>query len=122
MFQKDKFFFFNSYEKISVNSEVFIQIKNLEMDEEVEGFDELISELWEFLAVLLEKRDLRSILKAQLPAIFFIGIPYMQITQDQEELWSSDPNQFVSDEEDSFNSHSIRSALCDFLSVSAQEF
>lgn len=35
----------------------------------------------------------------------------------QEELWSSDPNQFVSDEEDSFNAYSVRSALNDFLSV-----
>ena len=71
------------YEKVSVTCEISVQMKNLELDEEVEGFDELVLELWEFLAVLLEKRDLRSILKSQLSAIFFIGIPYMQMTQDQ---------------------------------------
>jgi hypothetical protein len=91
-------------------------------DGEVLGFESLVSQFWEFLACVLEKKSLKSLLKSHLAAIVYIAIGYMQITVDQEEVWESDPNEYVAEEEDLFTSFSVRQTCLNLVVELTEEF
>ncbi|RIA81823.1 armadillo-type protein [Glomus cerebriforme] len=57
-----------------------------------------------------------------LKQIIWIIISYMQMTEEQAEIWSSDANQFVADDDDETFNYSVRVAAIDLLQVLLDKF
>ncbi len=106
-----------SYEQSAVLQDA-IDSTAQDEDGEVLGYEALVNEFWQFMLCLLEKKNLRALLKSQLTAIIYIAIAYVQITMDQEEMSESDPNEYVAEEEDVLSSSlSVRQVALHFVTV-----
>ncbi|KAI9258508.1 armadillo-type protein [Sporodiniella umbellata] len=90
------------------------------------GFQNLLYVLFDFVAAACNKRTARHLfLDGDKTTPFFeqllyVFISYMQITQEQMEMWSMDANQYVADEEDGTYTFNARVASIDVL-LSLQE-
>ncbi|KAL3853056.1 hypothetical protein ACJMK2_016638 [Sinanodonta woodiana] len=91
-------------------------------DGEVLGFENLVYSVFEFVHALIEVSKFRSTVKKSVDEIFFYVILYMQITEDQGRLWTTNPDQFVEDEDDDTFSYSVRISAQDLLLSIASEF
>jgi hypothetical protein len=97
------------------------------------GFDTQVMMELEFVHAIISKADFRSIFSTALPELLFVTLGYMQITVEQvwayvfirccikanrpsqEELWASDPNEYVADEDDESRSFSPRISCIQLL-------
>ncbi|ORZ19612.1 armadillo-type protein [Absidia repens] len=90
------------------------------------GFQSLLYLLFDFVVASCNKKTVRHLfVTPDGPTDFFeqllyVFIIYMQITQEQAEVWSNDANQYVADEEESTFSFNARVAAIDVL-LSLQE-
>ncbi|KAI8336598.1 armadillo-type protein [Chlamydoabsidia padenii] len=85
------------------------------------GFQSLLYLLFDFIVASCNKKTVRHLfVTPDGPTDFFeqllyVFIVYMQITQEQAEIWSNDANQYVADEEESTFSFNARVAAIDVL-------
>lgn len=109
-------------------------------DGDSNGFDTFLYLLFEFVAFSARKRPLKAFFTGKessmgksanvgkdssnnaeglhfLKELAYMVIVYMQMTQDQEENWLTDINQFVQDEEEESYSYSVRIAADDMLTT-----
>ncbi|KAI8066912.1 armadillo-type protein [Gongronella butleri] len=94
------------------------------------GFQNLIYVLFDFVSSACSKKSVRHLFVAAdgqqptdfLAQLLYVLIVYMQITQEQMEVWSTDANQFVADEEESTFSFNTRVAAIDVLLALSDSF
>ncbi|KAI7889931.1 armadillo-type protein [Mucor mucedo] len=86
------------------------------------GFQHLLYVLFDFVSTACTKKTVKHLFVNPEGAatgffeqLLYVYIIYMQITQEQEEMWSSDANQFVADEEDGTFTFNARVASIDVL-------
>ncbi|GAA5804125.1 hypothetical protein HPULCUR_009611 [Helicostylum pulchrum] len=86
------------------------------------GFQNLLYVLFDFVSAACTKKTVKHLFVNSDGAatgffeqLLYVSIIYMQITQEQEEMWSSDANQFVADEEDGTYTFNARVASIDVL-------
>lgn len=77
-------------------------------DGEILSFENLVFSVFEFISALVETPKFKKTVNEYLEQILFFTMVYMQITDEQIELWSNDPNQFVEDEDEETLSYSVR--------------
>ncbi|XP_031680662.1 importin-9 isoform X3 [Oncorhynchus kisutch] len=94
----------------------------IDSDGEVLGFENLVFSVFEFIHTLLENSKFKSTVKRALPELIYYIIVYMQITEDQINVWTANPQQFVEDEDDDTFSYSVRISAQDLLLAVATEF
>ncbi|XP_061795398.1 importin-9 [Nerophis lumbriciformis] len=94
----------------------------VDSDGEVLGFENLVFSIFDFVHTLMEKNKFKSTVKKALPELIYYIILYMQMTEDQIKVWSSNPQQFVEDEDDDTLSYTVRISAQDLLLVVAAEF
>jgi hypothetical protein len=49
------------------------------------GFEAFVNQIWQFLQSILESERLHSILKSHLTPLIYIGVAYIQLTNDQQQ-------------------------------------
>lgn len=86
------------------------------------GFQHLLYVLFDFVSAACTKKTVKHLFVNPEGAatgffeqLLYVYIIYMQITQEQVEMWSSDANQFVADEEDGTYTFNARVASIDVL-------
>ncbi|XP_066919668.1 importin-9-like isoform X2 [Clytia hemisphaerica] len=77
-------------------------------DGEILSFENLVYSTFEFIVALVESSKFKKTVQQYLEEILFFTMVYMQITDEQVDLWSNDPNQFVEDEDEETLSYSVR--------------
>lgn len=94
----------------------------IDSDGEVLGFENLVFSVFEFIHGLIETPKFKKTVKKFLDELIYFLVLYMQITEDQVQVWTSNPNQFVEDEDDDTFSFSVRIAAQDVLLAVAADF
>ncbi|XP_047141336.1 importin-9 isoform X1 [Hydra vulgaris] len=95
------------YIKTTVNC-VDLSEDPVDEDGEILSFENLVFSIFEFISALVEKPKFKETVEQYLEDILFYTMVYMQITDEQINLWSNDPNQFVEDEDEETFSYSVR--------------
>eukprot|EP00794_Sanderia_malayensis_P006843 gene6843-7611_t len=95
------------YIRTTVNNVVHHQ-DPVDEDGEVLSFENLIFGVFEFITALVEVPKYKKAVKGYLEDIIFYVLMYMQITEEQIELWSEDVNKFIEDEDEESFSCSVR--------------
>lgn len=83
---------------------------------EVINFNNLIIAIFEFIHSMVDRKRFSNLLDNLLQEVMYYLIIFMQITEDQIELWTTSPNQFV-EEEDVF-AYNVRISAQELLTVS----
>ncbi|CAO3648112.1 unnamed protein product [Mucor hiemalis] len=93
------------------------------------GFQNLLYVLFDFVSAACSKKTVKHLFVNPEGAatgffeqLLYVYIIYMQITQEQVEMWSSDANQFVADEEDGTFTFNARVASIDVLLTLQEAF
>ena len=73
--------------------------------------------IFEFVHALVETPKFRGAVKAGLSDLMYYIVLYMQITEDQCEKWTDNPDQFVEEEDEDSFSYSVRISSQDLLLV-----
>ncbi|XP_006822545.1 importin-9 [Saccoglossus kowalevskii] len=94
----------------------------VDSDGEVLGFENLVFSIFDFVHGLVETPRFRSTIIKSLDDIVYYIILYMQITEEQVKSWTSNPDQFVEDEDEDTFSYSVRISAQDLLLSVASEF
>ncbi|XP_076333062.1 importin 9 [Tachypleus tridentatus] len=94
----------------------------VDSDGEVLGFENLVFSIFEFVSGLVEAPRFRGMVKKGLADLMYYILLYMQITEEQVNCWSNNPDQFVEDEDDDTFSYSVRISAQDLLLSLCQEF
>ncbi|KAI8975506.1 armadillo-type protein [Mycotypha africana] len=91
------------------------------------GFQNLLYVLFEFITAASSKKSVKHLFVSPegtatgfFEQLLYVFIIYMQITQEQMDIWSADANQYVADEEDGTYTFNTRVASIDVL-ISLQE-
>ncbi|XP_053689715.1 importin-9-like isoform X2 [Sabethes cyaneus] len=110
------------YIKIVVNeTEESPFAHNAEGDEN-EDFISMILQIFEFLHTIIEMKKYKGAITNVLTDLIYIIILYMQITEEQAQSWSIDPEKYVEDEDEQGIDFSIRNTAHDVLLVIGQEY
>ncbi|ORZ27537.1 armadillo-type protein [Lobosporangium transversale] len=98
-------------------------------DGETIGFESLLFVQFEFIQMACRRRKVTQVAfigedgkSGILPELVWNTLNYMQMTDDQVESWTSDPNQFIADEEDDSYSFNVRIAAEDLLMTLIDNF
>ncbi|XP_067129013.1 importin-9 [Centruroides vittatus] len=94
----------------------------VDSDGEVLGFENLVFSIFEFVNVLVESPKFRNFVKKGLSDLMYYIVLYMQITEEQINIWTNNPDQFVEDEDEETFSYSVRISAQDLLLSLCQEF
>lgn len=84
---------------------------------EVIDFNNLIIAIFEFVQSLIEHKKFSSLLNNRLQEIIHYLIIFMQITEEQIELWTTNPTQFIEKDEQCVFTYSVRISAQELLSV-----
>ena len=71
----------------------------VDSDGEVLGFENLVFAIFEFVHALVETSKFKGAVKAGLADLMYYIVLYMQITEEQCQKWSDNPDTFVQDED-----------------------
>ncbi|OAD62485.1 Importin-9 [Eufriesea mexicana] len=99
------------YQERSVNGEGDTNDREIDSDGKVINFNNLILAIFEFVHSIVDRKRFSNLLDNLLQEVMYYLVIFMQITDDQIELWTTSPNQFV--EEDDIFAYNVR--------ISAQE-
>ncbi|XP_020292882.1 importin-9 isoform X2 [Pseudomyrmex gracilis] len=102
-----------TYQETMVNSDADIDDKEVDSDGEVINFNSLIIAIFELIQTIVDRKRFTNILDNMLGEVIYYLIVFMQITPEQIQQWTSVPEQFVEEEDCTFD-YSVR--------ISAQEF
>jgi hypothetical protein len=92
-------------------------------DGDIIGFESLLYAQFEFIVAAIRKKSMKAIFLGQegnadfLKEVLYVVMSYMQMTEEQVEMWLTDANQFVADEEDDTYTYNVRVAAVDLLTV-----
>eukprot|EP01112_Ceratiomyxa_fruticulosa_P020359 TRINITY_DN6906_c0_g1_i3.p1 TRINITY_DN6906_c0_g1~~TRINITY_DN6906_c0_g1_i3.p1 ORF type:complete len:1035 (-),score=257.67 TRINITY_DN6906_c0_g1_i3:71-3175(-) len=67
---------------------------------EVEVIDTYIASLFDFISTLMGNKKFKAALKPHLNQVFYFILGYIQLTQEDIELWESDPQKLIADMDD----------------------
>lgn len=84
---------------------------------EVINFNNLIIAIFEFVQSMTYRKKFTNLLDNLLPELMYYLIIFMQITPDQIQLWTDNPNRFVEEDEQCFI-YNVRISAQELLSVS----
>lgn len=84
---------------------------------EVINFNSLIIAIFEFVQTIVDHKRFINLLDNMLPEVMYYLIIFMQITFDQIQQWTTNPNQFVEEDECTFD-YNVRISAQEFLTVS----
>jgi len=91
-------------------------------DGEILSFENLVFSVFQFIQALVETPKFKKTVEQYLEEILYYTMVYMQITDEQIELWSHDPNQFVEDEDEETLSFSVRISAQEIILTLAERF
>ncbi|CAH1784945.1 unnamed protein product [Owenia fusiformis] len=94
----------------------------VDSDGEVLGFENLVFGVFDFIHALIDTNKYRSTVKKAIGELLYFIVLYMQITEEQIQTWTENPDQFVEDEDDDTFSYSVRISSQDLLLSLASEF
>lgn len=94
----------------------------VDSDGEVLGFENLVFAIFEFVHGLVESSKFRGAVKAGLADLVYYIVLYMQITEEQCQKWSENPDSFVEDEDEDSYAYSVRISSQDLLMALCEEF
>ena len=94
----------------------------VDSDGEVVGFENLVFAIFEFVHALVETPKFRPAVRQGLADLMYYIVLYMQITNDQCEKWTDNPDQFVEDEDEDSFTYSVRISSQDLLTALCEEF
>ncbi|KAM9953210.1 hypothetical protein ACTFIR_008273 [Dictyostelium discoideum] len=86
------------YEKVEINP-VHGIVSNF-VEEGITKIDRLVSSIFDFMQQIVSNQTLAPLFKPFLKPIFANSIQYMQMNYELVELWDSDPNLFLENEDD----------------------
>ncbi|XP_043252941.1 importin-9 isoform X1 [Colletes gigas] len=87
------------YQEGIVNSDREENDKEVDSDGEIINFSNLIIAIFEFVHSIVDHKRFSNLLDNLLQEVMYYLIIFMQITEDQIELWTTSPNQFVEEED-----------------------
>ena len=82
----------------------------------------LVFAIFEFVHALVETPKFRPAVRQGLADLMYYIVLYMQITNDQCEKWTDNPDQFVEDEDEDSFTYSVRISSQDLLTALCEEF
>jgi len=91
-------------------------------DGEVLGFETLVFAIFEFVDALVEAKRFRGAVKSGLSDLMYYIVLYMQITEEQCQKWTENPDSFVEDEDEDSFAYSVRISAQDLLMALCSEF
>jgi hypothetical protein len=94
----------------------------VDSDGEVLSLDGLILVVFDFICVIVESSKSRKLIKQGIRDLIYYIIQYMQITDEQMQIWSSNPDQFVEDEDEDSFAYSVRISGLDIILTLAKEY
>ncbi|KAJ9582618.1 hypothetical protein L9F63_023037 [Diploptera punctata] len=94
----------------------------VDSDGEILGFENLVFSIFEFVHALVECPKFSKTVQLALTDLLYYLILFMQITQEQIRSWTSNPNQFVEDEDEDTFAYSVRISAQDLLLTLCLEF
>ncbi|XP_076236291.1 importin 9 isoform X2 [Calliopsis andreniformis] len=103
------------YQEGTVNGDGETNDKEVDSDGEVINFNNLIIAIFEFVHSMVDRKRFSNFLDNLLQEIMYYLIIFMQITDEQIELWTTSPNQFV-EEEDAF-AYNVRISAQELLTI-----
>lgn len=111
------------YVKVVVNGSETHQFGSTDEDDELNNFNTLIIQMYEFIHSIVEHMRFKPVLKSVITDLVYISIVYMQITEDQINIWDDDSEAFTDDFNDlEVGEFSIRSTSTQLLLSLADEF
>lgn len=88
---------------------------------EIINFNNLIIAIFEFVHSIIEHKKFSNLVNNLLQEIIYYLIIFMQITDEQIELWTTNPNQFVEEDDQCLFAYNVRISAQEFLAVSIQD-
>ncbi|XP_026671406.1 importin-9 isoform X2 [Ceratina calcarata] len=103
------------YQEGSVNGGGDTNETEVDSDGEIINFNNLIIAIFEFVHSIVDRKRFSNLLDSLMHEVMYYLIIFMQITDDQIELWTTSPSQFV--EEDDVLHYSVRISAQDLLTA-----
>jgi hypothetical protein len=94
----------------------------VDSDGEVLGFENLVFAIFEFVHALVETSKFKGAVKSGLADLVYYIVLYMQITEEQCQKWTDNPDSFVEDEDEDTFAYSVRISSQDLLMALCEEF
>lgn len=94
----------------------------VDSDGEVLSLDGLVLCVFDFISAVVESSKSRKLIKQGIRDLIYYIIQYMQITDEQTQIWSSNPDQFVEDEDEDSYAYSVRISGLDIILSLAKEY
>ncbi|KAL3138300.1 hypothetical protein ABBQ32_006113 [Trebouxia sp. C0010 RCD-2024] len=88
------------YQHLVINNTPDLETDQADEEGDNMDFESLISQLFEVLITLIGNRRYQELMQPIVPDLIYHTIGYMQMTQEQVEEWSQNPDQYVADEEE----------------------
>uniref|UniRef100_A0A6B2EI92 Putative importin 9 n=1 Tax=Phlebotomus kandelakii TaxID=1109342 RepID=A0A6B2EI92_9DIPT len=109
------------YVKISVNRSMQSPFAD-DDDDESSNFSSMILQLFDFIQGIIESGKFKATIHSVLTDLIYIMVVFMQITEEQIENWTDDPENFVLDDDEEGTDFSIRVSAQDVLLILSQEY
>lgn len=77
----------------------------------------MVLQIFEFIHAIVEVKKFKASIKGVISDLVYILLIYMQITEEQIEVWAEDPEKFVEDEDENGVDYSVRTSAQDILMV-----
>ncbi|KAL0051329.1 hypothetical protein WJX82_005781 [Trebouxia sp. C0006] len=88
------------YQHLVINNAPDLDADQADEEGDNMDFESLMSQLFEVLITLVGNQRHHHLMQPIVPELIYLTIGYMQMTQEQVEEWSSNPDQYVADEEE----------------------
>ncbi|XP_008544130.1 importin-9 [Microplitis demolitor] len=89
----------------------------VDSDGEIINFNNLIIATFDFIHNLVDHKNFSNLLVNSLQEAMYYLIIFMQITNEQVELWTANPSQFVEEDEQTVFSYNVRISAMDLLTA-----
>ncbi|XP_044006990.1 importin-9 [Aphidius gifuensis] len=90
------------YQEETVNGNDIIDEKQVDSDGEVINFNNLIIAVFEFITSIIENKRFSNLLSSFIQETMYYLMIFMQITDEQIELWTTNPSQFIEEDDQTF--------------------
>jgi len=94
----------------------------VDSDGEVLGFETLMFAIFDFVETMVESKRFKPAVKSGLTDLMYYIVIYMQITEEQVQKWSENPDSFVEEEDEDSFTYSVRISAQDLLVTLFYEF
>lgn len=84
---------------------------------EIINFNNLIIATFDFIHNLVDHKNFANLIISSVQEAMYYLIIFMQITHEQVELWTTNPSQFVEEDEQTVFSYNVRISAQDLLTV-----